>query len=294
MNLKRMRYFVAVAEELHFGKAAQRLNVVQPAISQQIKLLEDFLGTHLFDRSSRRVALTEAGNAYLAEARQALQQFDLATQIARDAANGLVGTLAIGFVDNAIWSSMPSVIREFHKQYPRIKLNLVQMPRDPQLKALQNGELDIAIVPGPVLHKGIKLQELAREPLYIVLPADHPLAQQEEIRIAELANEPFVTFPSTEDKNRINEMIHALCADAGFAPVLSQPVQQMHTALSLVSAGLGISIVPRWLRHALTENVEYRPVTPRTDYVLLLATVEKRSRYATRAFAAVASGITAT
>lgn len=291
MNLKRMRYFVAVAECLHFGKAALRLNVVQPAISQQIRLLEEEIGVHLIERSSRKVSLTEAGKIYLVEAKRALQHVDMATQAAQEAASGLVGTLTIGFVDNAIWSPFPHVIRAFRKDFPKIELSLVQMARGAQLTALQNGTLDIAVIPGPVYHRGMELHELAREPLDIVLPGDHPLCKRKDISIAALANEPFVAFPSVEDPRRINEIFNALCAEAGFVPMLGQAVEQMHTGLSLVSAGLGVSIVPRWLRNAGIDNIEFRELKPKAEYILLLAFIANRPRAATRAFATLAKSL---
>lgn len=277
-----MLYFVTVAEELHFGRAAARLNVVQPAISQQVGLLEKELGTHLIDRTSRRVSLTEAGKVYLVEARRALQQIDLATQAAREAAGGLTGSLSVGFVDNAIWLSLPQSIREYRRRYPGIALSLIQMPRSQQLTALQNGQLDVAILPGPANLRGIMLHEFARARLYVALPNDHPLCALDKVDITALAKEPLIALPSVDDPKRINEIINQMCVAAGFAPIMGQPVQQMLTGLSLVAAGLGVSIVPGWLRTAWTKNVEYRPLTPNTDYVLLLAYREDNARTAVR------------
>ena len=282
MNVRRMTYFVTVAEDLHFGKAAARLNVVQPAISQQIRLLEKELGTRLLERSSRKVSLTEAGKVYLVEARRALQQIDHATQAAREAAGGLTGSLSVGFVDNSIWLSLPQSIREYRRRYPGIALSLIQMPRSQQLVALQNGQLDVAILPGPAQLRGIVVHELARERLYVAMPNDHPLCAHEEVDIAALATEPLIAFPAVDDPKRINEIINEMCASAGFAPIFGQPVQQMLTGLSLVSAGLGVSIVPGWLRSAWTKNIEYRPLKPREDYVLLLAYREDNARTAVR------------
>lgn len=277
MNLKRIRYFVAVAEEMHFGRAAARLNVVQPAISQQIKLLEEDLGMQLLERSSRRVMLTQAGQAFLAEARRVVQQVEVATQAARDAIGGRVGLLRVGFVDSAVWTLLPTVIRAFRTQYPRIALSLAQMPRTPQLERLENSELDVAIVPGPVMREGITAVELARTSLCVALPKGHHLAAREKVEIEALAREAFVALPLAEDPRRINEVVHHLCANAGFEPILGQAVEQMHTTLSLVSAGLGVGIVPQWASKAWSDNIEYRVLLPETDYVLVLCYREGRA-----------------
>ena len=277
MNLKRIRYFVAVAEELHFGRAAARLNVVQPAISQQIKLLEEDIGAHLLERSSRKVALTPAGKAFLIEARRVVQQVEVAGQAVRDAVTGHVGTLRIGFVDNAVWSSLPQMIRMFRQRYPRIELLLSQMPRPRQLTMLDNSELDIAMVPGPILRRGMATIEFARKPLYVALTRGHPLAELNAVPIEALADEPFIALPAANDTRRINEVIYHLCAAAGFVPTLGQAVEQMHTTLSLVSAGLGVGVIPEWMCTAWSDNIEYRPLLPTTDYVLMACFRDQRS-----------------
>jgi DNA-binding transcriptional LysR family regulator len=288
MDLTRMRYFVVLAEELHFGRAALRLNIVQPAISQQTRQLEKELGVRLLDRSSRQVSLTDAGKVFLVEARRVLQQADMARKLARDAAEGVAGELAIGFVDNAIWAVLPGIVREFRARFPLVKLDLKQMSRRPQVEALESGELDIGIMPGPVQQVSLIAQPLLEAQLHVVLPRGHRLCELKSVPIAALAEEPFVSFPSTADSRRIDEIIMDQCAQAGFTPILAQPVQQMHTALALVSAGFGVAFVPPWMGRAWTDNVEYRPLTPRTVYSLMLVKRADRNRPVTTSFEQVA------
>jgi DNA-binding transcriptional LysR family regulator len=289
VDLKKMRSFVVLAEELHFGRAASRLSIVQPALTQHIRQLEADLGVGLLDRSSRRVTLTAAGEVFLVEARKALSQVNHAAQSARDTAKGLAGNLNIGFVDNAVWSVLPNTLREFRARFPAVELNLRQLARAAQLTALLQGELDIAILPGPVSRSGVVTQLLSRAPIDIALPAQHRLCELKEIPVAKLANESFISFPSAVDARRIDELILAICAEAGFTPVLGQAVQQMHTALALVSTGAGIAFVPRWMRRAWQENVEYRALSPLTHYELQIVTLAARTRPAIERFREIAA-----
>jgi DNA-binding transcriptional LysR family regulator len=290
VDLKRMRSFVVLAEELHFGRAAARLNIVQPALTQQIRHLEEGLGVELLDRTSRRVALTPSGDVFLTESRKALLQVELAEQSARDTSKGLAGSLNVGFVDNAVWSALPNVIREFRRRVPRVELNLKQMARAPQLAALLQGELDVAVMPGPVGRPGVSTQLLSRAPCDIALPATHPLCALREIPTTALAAEPFICFPSAVDSRRIDELVFEMCAEAGFTPILGQAVQQMHTALALVSTGAGIAIVPRWMRRAWVDNIEYRPLGPLAYYELLIVTADSRKRLAITRFCETVAG----
>jgi DNA-binding transcriptional LysR family regulator len=286
MDFKRLRSFITVAEELHYGRAAERLHIVQPALSQHIRQLEDELGVCLLERSSRRVALTEAGRLCLAEARLAMQHLDLAAMVAREAGQGMAGTLHIGFVDNAVWSVLPDIVRAFRVAFKAIEVSLTQMARVPQADALLSG-----IMPGPVSRPGLSAIPLVRTPLHVALPPQHRLAAMEEVPIAELAAEPFITFASVADKRRIDEVILSICAQAGFTPTLAQAVDQMHTALALVSTGLGVAVVPGWMRRAWQDNIVYRPLTPHSFYGLMMVSSTIRSRPAIGFFGDVAARV---
>lgn len=288
MDTKWIKSFVVLAQELHFGRAATRLNMVQPALTYQIHQLEEALGVRLLERSTRSVSLTSSGAVFLGEARQALQHIDLARQIAKDAAAGDAGELNIGFVDNAVWSLFTEVVREFRARHPKVEIALKQMNRTSLMDELVDGRLDLAVLPGPVSRSGLDSRLLTQAPLEVALPKHHPLCERHSVPIALLANEKFVTFPSATDPRRIDEIVLAICAVEGFTPIFGQAVQQMHTALALVSTGFGVAIVPRWMRKAWGNHVEYRPLTPATTYSLMLTSAESRSRPVVGTFRRVA------
>jgi DNA-binding transcriptional LysR family regulator len=288
MDIKWIKSFVVLAQELHFGRAASRLNMVQPALTYQIRQLEESLGVRLLERSTRTVSLTGPGAVFLVEARQVLQHIDLAAQVAKDAAAGHAGELKVGFVDNAVWSVFTSVVREFMTRYPKVDIVLKQMNRTALMDELVDGRLDLAVLPGPVKGTGLISRVLTQAPLDVALPRHHPLCARHSVPIALLANEKFVTFPSAVDPRRIDEIVVAICAAEGFTPIFGQSVQQMHTALALVSTGFGVAIVPHWMRCAWEKNVEYRPLTPATPYVLMLTSLENRDRPVVNSFRQVA------
>ncbi|MBH9376881.1 LysR family transcriptional regulator [Pseudomonas aeruginosa] len=262
MELRHLRYFIAVAEELHFGRAAERLGISQPPLSQQIQALEEEIGARLFERTNRRVELTDAGRLFLDESRQVLAQVDKAVLLARRAHLGELGELKIGFTSSAPFTStIPSSIHAFRKAYPDVHLDLQEMSSRQVLKALLEESLQVGVIRPRALPEAVHWGELFREPLVAVLRADHPLAAGSEdgLAIAALAEEPFVFFPRSYGTGLYDQVI-ALTRQAGFSPRIAQEASEAMTIIGLVSAGLGVSILPASFRRTRVDGVVYRPL----------------------------------
>ncbi|MBG7004734.1 LysR family transcriptional regulator [Pseudomonas aeruginosa] len=260
MELRHLRYFIAVAEELHFGRAAERLGISQPPLSQQIQALEEEIGPRLFERTNRRVELTDAGRLFLDESRQVLAQVDKAVLLARRAHLGELGELKIGFTSSAPFTStIPSSIHAFRKAYPEVHLDLQEMSSRQVLRALLEESLQVGVIRPLALPDTVHSVELFREPLVAVLRADHPLAAGSEdgLAIAALAEEPFVFFPRSYGTGLYDQVI-ALTRQAGFSPRIAQEASEAMTIIGLVSAGLGVSILPASFRRTRVDGVVYR------------------------------------
>ncbi|MBG4651662.1 LysR family transcriptional regulator [Pseudomonas aeruginosa] len=263
MELRHLRYFIAVAEELHFGRAAERLGISQPPLSQQIQALEEEIGARLFERTNRRVELTDAGRLFLDESRQVLAQVDKAVLLARRAHLGELGELKIGFTSSAPFTStIPSSIHAFRKAYPDVHLDLQEMSSRQVLKALLEESLQVGVIRPLALPDAVHWVELFREPLGAVLRADHPLAAGSEdgLAIAALAEEPFVFFPRSYGTGLYDQVI-ALTRQAGFSPRIAQEASEAMTIIGLVSAGLGVSILPASFRRTRVDGVVYRTLS---------------------------------
>ncbi|MGU1728803.1 LysR substrate-binding domain-containing protein [Pseudomonas aeruginosa] len=263
MELRHLRYFIAVAEELHFGRAAERLGISQPPLSQQIQALEEEIGARLFERTNRRVELTDAGRLFLDESRQVLAQVDKAVLLARRAHLGELGELKIGFTSSAPFTStIPSSIHAFRKAYPDVHLDLQEMSSRQVLKALLEESLQVGVIRPLALPDAVHWVELFREPLVAVLRADHPLAAGSEdgLAIAALAEEPFVFFPRSYGTGLYDQVI-ALTRQAGFSPRIAQEASEAMAIIGLVSAGLGVSILPASFRRTRVDGVVYRTLS---------------------------------
>ncbi|WP_026146336.1 LysR family transcriptional regulator [Zestomonas thermotolerans] len=259
MELRHLRYFVAVAEELHFGRAAERLGISQPPLSQQIQALEEELGARLLERTNRRVALTEVGRLFLAEARQVLAQSDKAVQLARRAQRGEIGELKIGFTSSAPFTStIPRSIFAFRQAYPAVHLELLEMSSRQVVAALQERRVQVGVIRPLALPEGMERTELFREPLVAVLRADHPLAQGRDggIGLAELAEEPFVYFPVSFGTGLYDQLLE-LTRQAGFTPRIAQEAGEAMTIIGLVAAGLGVSVLPASFRRMRIDGVVF-------------------------------------
>jgi len=259
MELRHLKYFIAVAEELHFGKAAKRLHMAQPPLSQQIKKLEDELGVLLLERTRRKVELTPAGALFLEEARLTLQQADRARRIAVEAERGIRGRLRIGFVTSASYSILPAVIRRFRLAHPYIDLELLEMIPSRQIEALGNGTIDAGLMRPPVDDANLHLETVLEEPLLAALPVGHRKAAQQSVALASLAEESFVLFPRRHGPG-IYDIIMQACHEAGFTPEVSYDPNEIQTILAYVAGGLGISLVPQSISGFHADAIVFLPL----------------------------------
>lgn len=262
MEFRHLRYFVAVAEELSFTRAAQRLHMAQPPLSMQIRALEDELGVMLFERSKRKVRLTPAGVVFLDRARQLLADAVLAAEAALLAARGERGRLRVGFTSSLPYSAVFSqVIRRYREAFPEVDLQLEELFTDAQFERLRLDTLDVGLVRSPAgaAPEGIDVREIWRDPACIVMPDDHPLSAAPSVSMAQLAHERFVTFPS--DAGTVLPRLLAQTAQAaGFEARVAQLAREATTQIGLVAAGVGLAFLPMQLSHLRVPGVTYKPL----------------------------------
>ena len=257
MELRQLRYFVAVAEDLHFGHAAQRLRIAQPALSRQIQALEEELQVQLLFRNRRRVQITPAGQVFLERSRLVLSRAEDAIFAAQRAGGGVSGSLNLGFVGSATYDALPAVLRSFTQTFPEVELILSEMTVHAQLEALTEKRIDIGLLRLPRKTEGLVFRTISREPLYAALPSSHRLARVSAVRLSALAGEPFVLYPD-HPRPSWTEFVIGLCHQAGFQPTVVQRTVEIQTTLSLVAAGIGVSIVPACLGNISRKDVVYR------------------------------------
>lgn len=256
MEIRQLRYFVAVAEEKNFRRAAERLHVAQPALSQQIRKLEHQLRTPLLERTTRRVELTDAGSVLLETGRRVLAEAEHAETAVRHTALGEIGTLRIGFVSSAALTIVPGIVHALRAERPGLTVELTELTTDRQLAAIDDGSLDVGIAREVGAPAGLNVDELVREPLLAAFPHNHPLGHRESVRLSELADEDFIVFPRGQ-VSRLYDHIAALCHHAGFRMRATQQAVQFPTILGLVAAGTGIAVVPESLRHLQLPGLNY-------------------------------------
>lgn len=244
ISLLHMRHFIAVAEELHFGRAAARLGMAQPPLSQSIKRLEERLGFPLFERTQRMVSLTAAGRVFLEEARRTIAQSEDAVRLARRAASDDLAQISIAFVSAALYRLLPRAIRAFHNVWPDTTIRLDERSTEAQLADLAGGDIDLGFFHPPIKTvDGLAVELIHRDKLVVAAPSHHPLAVSNFCRLADLAGHDFIMFPHPQGPT-LHRRITNACRTAGFVPNIVQEARQMHTILSLVAAGLGVSLVP--------------------------------------------------
>jgi DNA-binding transcriptional LysR family regulator len=258
MEFRHLRSFIAVAEELHFGRAAARVHIVQPALSRQIRALEQELGIRLFERDRRRVALTPAGAVFLDEARALLDHAVRAVEAARRADRGELGSLRIGYVPAMVSTGLPEIVRSFRQRYPGVDVRLQEMSPAMQIEALLGERVDVGFVRGPIHEPALATQTVREEPLVAALPSGHRLGSHRRLRVAMLADEPFVIQARSSGPGS-HDQILAICRSAGFSPRVVQEGSQAEVA-SLVASGAGVAIVPASLRTIRRAGVLYRPL----------------------------------
>jgi DNA-binding transcriptional LysR family regulator len=263
MELRHLRYFVTLAEELHFGRAAARLGISQPPLSQQIKILEDLLRVRLFNRTNRRVELTQAGLLFLAEARATLERADRAISVATRAQRGELGELRIGMFPSApLLARIGDAILTFRRSFPDVQLVLNEIESHQQTQGLLEGREQVAIIrsaAAPVLPPELRATELLQEPFRVIMRSDHPLAKRRKILIGELAQEPFVFYGDRMGRTLPHQVL-VLCRSAGFEPRIGQLANGNATITGLVAAGLGIAVVPEAMCQLHHESVVSRPL----------------------------------
>jgi len=278
MELRHLRYFVAVAEEAHFGRAAERLRIAQPPLSRQIRDLEREIGVPLFERVPRGVELTPAGRAFLPEARLTLAQAERAQRSAQRAARGETGRLRVGFVEAATHSGiLPDVLSFFRAHLPSVGLSLFELDALRQAEAFQDGRIDIGILHSPPLDaaRWLRVEPFYEEPVILAVSKAHPLAARARLTLSALAEESFVSFPRTAAPEMYDDIL-ARCRAADFSPRIVQEAAGWHTLASLVSARVGIAFVPRSIAEFQQAGVIYRPVRG-LDVRMSLAAVWKRA-----------------
>lgn len=242
MELRHLRYFVAVAEELHFGRAAERSFVAQPTLSQQIRTLEDEVGARLFDRSRRGVALTPVGAVLLPHARRVLAEAARAEAAVRAAAEGRAGALRIGYEGAVLRDGLSDALRAFRVEAPDVDLDFLEAGSREQAEAVRAGRADAGFVLLPIDEEGLEVRSLGAAPVLLVMPAGHRLAGRETVALAELADEPLVTWTRSPAPAAYDDLVRA-CHAAGFAPRIVQEIRHMESLLGFVAAGVGVATV---------------------------------------------------
>ncbi|MFA7666306.1 MAG: LysR substrate-binding domain-containing protein [Burkholderiaceae bacterium] len=254
MELRHLRYFVAVAEELHFGRAAKRLSITQPPLSFNIQSLEEHLGTRLLDRDSRSVSLTVAGEAFLAEARRVLAQAQHAEEVTRAVASGRLGSLQLGFTSSMLYRGVPEILAGFVDQSPSVDYDLIDMPLSEQVESLKQYRVHAAFTPALSVPRGLAGHRLYDDEFACCLHTAHPLASRRRIRLNALVDEPFVLFARHTTPSG-HEHVLSMCAAAGFLPKTRFYVKQWLTAVALVSRGFGVALVPSSISAAGVKDV---------------------------------------
>lgn len=269
MELRHLHYFVAVAEELHFGRAAEQLHMAQPPLSQQIRQLEAELSTKLFARTTRKVEMTPAGELFLVRARQILADVEAAMVDARRAERGELGRLSVGFTGSATYELLPSIARMLRDELPDVELELHgEMLTPAQVAALHAGELDVGLLRPPVRSPDLAVQVIRREPLVVVLPQHHPFADEGAIDLSDLRAERFISYPS-HFRSVMHQAVEEACRTAGFRLHVAQEVAETSTLVSFVAAGMGVALVPASVQHLRITGAVYRPLEPPQPEVAL-------------------------
>jgi DNA-binding transcriptional LysR family regulator len=284
VELRHLRYFVAVADELNFTRAAERLGVSQQVLSEQIRRLEDELGVVLFQRTSRRVSLTDAGTALITGARRVLTDAERARRHCHEAAAGGAGQLALASIGAALNSIVPGLVRTLRRERPGIAIHLTQMDTPVALGALRDGRVDVAIVrSAPEVH-GIDVRDLLAEPMVAALSDDHPLADREAVDVSDLRDDDFVLWPRSVSES-FHDQVIGVCQRAGFSPRVVMEGTDIETQLGLVSAGIGVLLMPAGFMALRRVGVVFARLAPPVPTSMLqLAWLDREPSAAARAF----------
>lgn len=259
MELRQLRYFIALAEEGSFTRAAERLHITQPPLSQQIKLLEQALGVRLFERSARGATLTEAGRAFLRHARALTEGVQAAVRETSAISDGSSGTVRIGSINSALFSAVPGILELLRRRLPTVGISLTELGSQAQRRALLEGEIDLGLMHMPYPTTGLRVQQLLSERLMAALPAGHRLAGQASVHLSALADEDFVFALRDVAPVSFDQMI-AECVRAGFSPRIRHTAGQLATIAQIVRLGMGVAIVPESVARMPGGGVEFVPL----------------------------------
>jgi DNA-binding transcriptional LysR family regulator len=261
VDLKQVHSFLILAEELHFGRAAARLRIAQPALSQQLKRLEKALGVRLVDRTSRSVVLTAPGRALVETGRTLLADADRTAASVRSAADGKVGVLRVGFSASGAFGVFPAILRAFRAVAPDVAVEFHDGPDDIPFARIESGQLDVAIVRGPVSDPRVRAEVIQRERICLVVPSSHRFASRKHLWLASLRDEEFVMFPRARAPH-LHDSILSACRKEGFMPRILHEAAQWQVLVSLVAADMGITLVPDSVRLMPRAGVAYIPIVP--------------------------------
>lgn len=293
IDIRQLRYFQAVAEELHFGRAAARLAIAQPALSRQIQQIEQEVGTPLLRRTQRRVELLPAGAVLLERARLIQQELARAVTDTRRTGTGELGRLAVGFIHSSTYGLLPEIIGRFRQRFPGIELELHEMPITTQHAALLRGTIDIGLLRVQAAPAELEVVPVLTDPFVLALPAAHPLAGRSRVKLKAVAEDPFVMF-SKGEAPLFHARVQALCEQAGFTPRVVQHATQIHTVVGLVGAGLGVAVVPASGRNLHPRNVAFVQLADKSEPVhVALAWRRGHETPASRSFRKVAQEVVA-
>ena len=262
MDFRHFRYFVTVAEELHVARAAAQLGMAQPALSQHIRALEERLGVQLFLRANRRISLTEAGAAFLAEAREALRHAELATNAAQRAARGETGNVTIGYVSSALAEpAFLTALAAFRSSHPDVQIEMRMRLMAVHIESLRTQAVDITVTRGPFpdIPEGYESFVLARQPMLVAVPQNHPLSAAASIALPELSEDTFLQ-PEDPPGTGLADTVSRLCVSARFIPRRSMVVNEMTSVIGLVAASLGVAMLPASAMTLQMPGVVYRPL----------------------------------
>ncbi|OJA60281.1 LysR family transcriptional regulator [Burkholderia ubonensis] len=293
MELRQLRYFIAVAEEMNITRAAERLHMTQPPLSRQLQAIEDEIGLLLFERGTRPLKLTEAGRVFYAQAKRLVDQADELGPLTRRLAQ-MSERIVIGFVPSTLYGALPDVIRAFRETWPDVELSLIEMFTLEQLGALKGGRIDVGFGRLRFDDDQLVREALIEEKLIAALPAGHPLADPDRpLALADVANETLIVYPSTPRPSFADQQLSAL-RDGGLAPAGVHEVRELQTALGLVAAEVGVSLVPESVEGVRVKGVVYRrlPEPVATSPIIMSRRVHDESP-ATAAFCAIARAMIA-
>ncbi|MGP4018785.1 LysR family transcriptional regulator [Saccharopolyspora sp. 5N708] len=288
MDRSSLECFVALAEELHFHRAAERCHISQPAMSQQIRKLERQLGLRLAHRTKRTVSLTPAGEVFAVEARKTLRQMDVAAELALRTARGEIGQLTVGVTSPALYVVFPEVAARFRERLPKVGLVVRELTTAEQERALMHGDIDVGLVHPPLEESALATEQIGRTAFQLALPDGHELAERDEVRLSDLEGEPVVIFPR-QIAPHLYDTVLLLCQNAGFSLKIAMEAHPAQSIIGLVASGVGLGFIASRTQRLARDGVQYRPISgPRPYLSIGVAYHADSSAPATRAFVAAA------